>query len=153
MKVLVAVDGSDESLKTIRFVAGHPWPQGSLIRVLAIADKVHPSVAELITSGGSVEEAQRGLDEHCTDVADSCATTLRKAGLTAESMALEGNPTSVIVEEATRWQADLIVVGSHCRPRISRLLLGDVALAVATNARCSVLIIRETGTATREGGT
>jgi nucleotide-binding universal stress UspA family protein len=142
MKVLAAVDGSEESLKTIQFIAGHPWPQGTLVRILSVADKVHPSVAELVTSGGSVQEAQQELDERCQNVAASLATELREAGLSTESVALEGNPKSVIVEEAARWNADLIVVGSHGRSRVSRLLLGDIALAVATNARCSVLIVR-----------
>jgi nucleotide-binding universal stress UspA family protein len=47
-----------------------------------------------------------------------------------------------ILDEATKWGADLIVLGSH-RPSMSTYLLGSNAKTVARHARCSVLIVRE----------
>ncbi len=55
---------------------------------------------------------------------------------------LEGHPKDVILEEAERWGADLIVVGSHGYGAIRRLFLGSVSLGVATGAPCSVEIVR-----------
>ena len=55
---------------------------------------------------------------------------------------LEGSPKQAIVEEAERWGADLVVVGSHGRGFWGRLLLGSVSHAVAARANCPVLIVR-----------
>ena len=49
---------------------------------------------------------------------------------------------NVIVAEAERWQADLIVIGTHGRTGFSRLLLGSVAEGVVRTAAIPVLLIR-----------
>jgi nucleotide-binding universal stress UspA family protein len=48
----------------------------------------------------------------------------------------------VIVDDATRWHADLLVVGTHGRHGIEHLLLGSVAEGVARTAPGSVLLVR-----------
>jgi nucleotide-binding universal stress UspA family protein len=48
----------------------------------------------------------------------------------------------VIVDDAARWQADLVVVGTHGRHGIEHLLLGSVAEAVARTAPGAVLLVR-----------
>ena len=47
-----------------------------------------------------------------------------------------------LLEEATEWDADLIVVGSH-RPVMSDYLLGSNAKTIIRHAQCSVLVVRE----------
>jgi nucleotide-binding universal stress UspA family protein len=54
-------------------------------------------------------------------------------------------PKELILEEAHKWGADLIVVGSHGRRGVNRFLLGSVSEAVASHARCSVEIARHRG--------
>jgi nucleotide-binding universal stress UspA family protein len=58
------------------------------------------------------------------------------------SEVLNGPPTHAILDEAQRWDADLIVMGSHGRRGLTRLLLGSVSQAVASQAPCSVEIVR-----------
>jgi len=53
-----------------------------------------------------------------------------------------GKPATRIVEGARRWPADLIVIASHGRGGIHRLLLGSVADAVIRHASCPVLVVR-----------
>jgi nucleotide-binding universal stress UspA family protein len=53
-----------------------------------------------------------------------------------------GDPAIEIVKAAREWPADLIVVGSHGRQGVSRMLLGSVAEAVTRHAPCPVLVIR-----------
>jgi nucleotide-binding universal stress UspA family protein len=51
-------------------------------------------------------------------------------------------PKSIIMDEAEKWGADLIVVGSHGHRGIERFLLGSVSEGVALHAKCSVEVIR-----------
>jgi universal stress protein A len=56
---------------------------------------------------------------------------------------LEGNPVREIIAFAEREHMDLIVMGSHGRTGLSRLLMGSVAEGVARRAPCPVLIVRQ----------
>ena len=49
---------------------------------------------------------------------------------------------SILVAEATRWPADLIVIGTHGRSGFSRVLFGSVAEGVVRTAHTPVLLIR-----------
>lgn len=60
-----------------------------------------------------------------------------------------GKPGARIVETANDWPADLIVLGSHGRGGVSRLVLGSVAEAVMRHARCPVLVVRAAADASR----
>jgi len=53
-----------------------------------------------------------------------------------------GKTATEIVKAAKDWPADLIVIGSHGRGGINRLLLGSVAEAVMRQAECPVLVVR-----------
>lgn len=53
-----------------------------------------------------------------------------------------GKPASEIVKTAKEWPADVIVMGSHARRGVERVLLGSVAEAVMRHAPCSVLVVR-----------
>ena len=151
MKILFATDGSDCSVDAARAIAGQPWPQGSVFRVL--------SVEELMVVGNQMEAGSLSavypaslLDELITqsrDRAHSAAAAakdiLSRAGLTldrSESTPL-GEPRSVILDVASAWGATLIVVGSHGRRGLDRFLLGSVSEAVAIHATCSVRVVRE----------
>lgn len=53
-----------------------------------------------------------------------------------------GTPAAEIAKTATEWSADVIVIGSHGRHGVERVLLGSVAEAVMRRAPCSVLVVR-----------
>ncbi|HEV2287848.1 MAG TPA: universal stress protein [Candidatus Acidoferrales bacterium] len=53
-----------------------------------------------------------------------------------------GKPATKIVDAAKSWPADLIVIGSHGRGGVERLLLGSVAESVVRHASCPVLVVR-----------
>jgi nucleotide-binding universal stress UspA family protein len=54
-----------------------------------------------------------------------------------------GDPVESIAEVARDWPADLVVIGSHGRDSLDRVLLGSVAEGVARHAPCPVLIVRK----------
>ena len=141
MKILLAIDDSDYSEQAVKEVASRPWPSNSTARVLAVLEKVHPSVLEVITEHGveGVAEAARKAAEKLTARA---VASLQAGGLRAEAAIRDGDPKSSIVEESKLWGASLVVVGSHGMTGIRRLLIGSVAEYVVRNAPCSVEVVR-----------
>lgn len=67
---------------------------------------------------------------------------LAEAGFKVSTSVATGDAKAVILDEATQWRADLIVVGSHGRTRLERFLLGSVSEAIARHTSCSVEIVR-----------
>jgi nucleotide-binding universal stress UspA family protein len=77
-----------------------------------------------------------------TEIAESAAGRLRQAGLRASALAAQGDPAATIISIAEKSQADLIVLGTHGRTGLRRVLLGSVARNVMLHAHCSVLVVR-----------
>ena len=144
MKILLAIDGSEHSARTVDALGSHPWPSGSTVRVLSVVDQVVTATPEVAIFSAETIEAER---QQFTQVADELTTRfanwLCSSGLTAEKQVRTGDPTAVILDEAKEWGADLIVVGSHGRTGIKRWLLGSVAQSIVNQAPCSVYVVRE----------
>jgi len=62
--------------------------------------------------------------------------------VTIEYRLLEGDPATVIAETAEETEADLIVMGTHGRTGLSRIVMGSVAEEVLRRAPCPVLTVR-----------
>ena len=144
MKILLAVDGSEYSAAAVEAVTARPWPSGTTVRVLSAVERVVPPAAEVwYDAGGSLESAQQELTKRADQLTAGVAETLRASGLTTETAVRDGDPRSVIVDEAQDWSADLIVVGSHGYTGLKRWLLGSVAQSVVGHAPCSVEVVRK----------
>lgn len=143
MKILLAIDGSEYSAEAVKAVAERPWPEGTQVRVLTAVEPIAPPAAELwYDAGGSLERARQEMTAHAEQLTAGVAETLRASGLSAEPAVRDGEPRSVIVDEAREWGADLIVVGSHGYTGLKRWLLGSVAQSVVGHAPCSVEVVR-----------
>lgn len=79
-------------------------------------------------------EAERRLKE--------ASDGLAREGLTVETVAREGDPAMVIVEEAQSRGADLIAMGTHGHGALRHLLLGSTAERVVQHATCPVMTVR-----------
>jgi nucleotide-binding universal stress UspA family protein len=79
-------------------------------------------------------EAEKGLAK--------LAQRARKAGVKVKSMLARGTTHEEILRAARRWKADLIVIGTHGRTGLSKLLMGSVAGRIVSNATCPVLTVR-----------
>jgi nucleotide-binding universal stress UspA family protein len=64
-------------------------------------------------------------------------------GVPYEHRLLRGDPAEEIVNEARQERCDLIVMGTHGRTGLTRLLMGSVAEAVVRNAACGVLTYKQ----------
>ena len=70
-------------------------------------------------------------------------TSSDRAGFKTSIATPDADARHAIVEAATVWPADLIVIGSHGRTGLDRFLLGSVAESVMRHAPCSVEIVKE----------
>ena len=142
MKILIGVDGSPCSTAAVAFVRGLKWPAGS--RALVIS-AVQPPVAVFtemyVPPAGAQEVIDAGMRAH-RELASVAESELQSSGLAAESRALLGDPREAIVQAAKADAIDLVVVGSHGRSGIAKLLMGSVAAHVVTHAPCSVLVVK-----------
>ncbi len=143
MKILLAVDDSPYSEEAVRTLIARPWPRGAVVRVLTAVEKFVPPAAALwYDAGGDLERARETVKQNAEQTTERAAEVLRPSGLSVETVVRDGDPRSVIVDEAKEWSADLVIVGSHGYTGIKRWLLGSVAQAVVSHAPCSVEVVR-----------
>lgn len=84
------------------------------------------------------------IHKAATEALEKRAAELSTGGVQNVSAFIEeGEPYAAIVSCAERFAADLVVVGSHGRTGISRMLLGSVAEKVVRHAGCAVLVVRK----------
>jgi nucleotide-binding universal stress UspA family protein len=144
VKILLAIDGSEHSARTVDALGSHPWPSGSTVRVLSVVDQVVTATPEVAVFSAEAIEAERQQLVHVADeLTTRFANWLCSSGMAAEKQVRTGDPKSVIIDEAQEWGADLIVVGSHGHTGIKKWLLGSVAQSVVSHAPCSVYVVRE----------
>jgi nucleotide-binding universal stress UspA family protein len=143
MRILLAVDNSDYSAAATEAVARRPWPTRSTVRVLSVVELLPVPASELwYDNRAGLDAAQREMRKNSIELTKRSAAKLERKGLKLESVVRDGHPRTAIVDEARKWRADLIVMGSHGRTGLTRLLLGSVSLYVVSHAPCSVEVVR-----------
>lgn len=148
MKILLAVDGSPSSNAAVDEVARRNWEADCEVRIISVVETpIAFATDTTLTVATYYEEYKKFECTKARDVLERAIATLQatKAGNTLRitSEVLMGSPKHLIVEEAERFGADLVVVGSHGYSTWERILIGSVSQAVAAHAECSVLIVRD----------
>ncbi len=144
MKILLAIDDSKYSEAATQAVASTVSSKNADVLVLAVVEPVIFSSPPQMAAGYAPEMAERmkELGKSAAERVARAADSLRAAGFAVSKRVVEAEARTGILEAATEWKADLIVLGSHGRKGLQRFLLGSVAESVARHARCSVLIVR-----------
>jgi nucleotide-binding universal stress UspA family protein len=145
MKLLLATDGSEFSAAAVRSVASRPWPEATQVKVISV-----PGLVLLLREcpyfeQHQVEELNAASMKESHQAVASAAEMLSRSGLKVHSGVplLHDSPSKILLDEAEKWHADMIVVGSHGRSGFDRFTMGSVSEAVALHAGCSVEVIRE----------
>jgi nucleotide-binding universal stress UspA family protein len=146
LRILVGVDGSTEAEKAVQAVAGRIWPAGTDIRLMMV---LNPSLLLAINSSSlpverSTFTSEKEIDARIESILDRYMALARQnaSDISVSKVRVTGDPKHVLVDEAERWGADCIFIGSRGLNRWQRLLLGSVSTAVAARARCPVEVIR-----------
>jgi nucleotide-binding universal stress UspA family protein len=146
MKILLAIDGSQCGDAALEEVLNRPWPPQSEVKIItAVETPIMIGVGLEPWPANYYEELQKTALEAAKTVMDKALRKVNEAsdkGLKISHEIIGGPPNQVIVEEAERWGAELIVMGSRGLGAWNRLLLGSVSSAVVHHAKCSVEVVR-----------
>jgi nucleotide-binding universal stress UspA family protein len=130
LRLLIGVDGSDDSDAAVETVRARRWPSGTRVRLVTGYGALYlPAAVEEIEA--QVYEVQKPSKE-----------ALESVGLSVDGIAVEGGPAAALVREAEEFGADCIFVGASGLSSVGRLLLGSVSVATVNRAHCSVEIVR-----------
>jgi len=135
MRILLATDGSDVSLAASQAVAKTNWPADTEVKIVSVIDPIIYSLEELgLLRDKRTERAQRAIGQ--------AISVLKHTSLKVSGEVIAGTIVRRIIDRARSWNADLIVLGTHERQGLKRLLLGSTSTSVANRAHCSVRVLR-----------
>ena len=144
MKILVATDGSEYSGIALHSVVSRPWPKGGEVKVFSVPERFVSTGVFPYVESKEIDNLNTSALKEAKKAVDAGAKILSKldAKVSTETPLPQDSPARAIVKEAQEWGAQMIVVGSHGRRGIDRLMLGSVSEHVAFHSHCSVEVIR-----------
>jgi len=99
--------------------------------------KAKSTVVSVTTPGYGQENRQEA-----EQVVQRIVAHMKREGIDAEGLVLDGRPDELIVAAARERDADLIVTGSHGRTGIERVLLGSTTERILNETDCAVLVVK-----------
>ena len=148
MNILLAVDQSEHALAATRAVVSQFAGQPHNVRLLHVTDwEANLPIPLQFAQGAQAAHSVLAFENRVTRAAqeylERLATSLRAAGFVVTiEIQPEGDAKTAILAAAAAWPADLIVMGSHGRTGMDRVLLGSVSDGVVHRAPCSVEVVR-----------
>ena len=139
-RILVPVDGSATSTKALTAALQLARDAGGRVRVLHSVDEL--AYLSGFEYSGEVMKVAR---ENATKVLDDAMAIAKSSGVPADQQLVDqpGARLGQTVSDAAKaWEADLVVVGTHGRRGIGRVLMGSGAEQVTREASVPVLVIR-----------
>ena len=143
-KIVVPVDGSSASLQGLSEAISVAKGLGATLRILHVVDEFIADPA--LGPGSFYDESVKALREGGKTTLTEAVAFARERGLEPETLLIDTigrRAADVIIEQAQAWGAELIVMGTHGRRGVRRLILGSDAELVVRNAPVPVLLVRE----------
>jgi nucleotide-binding universal stress UspA family protein len=143
-RILAAVDGSAAANRGLREAIRLAKAEGAELVILHVVNEFHAYA--LAENGGFVASLHGELRRAGARIADKARVLARRGGVEAKTVLRDmfgGSVAAQIVREAKKQRSDLIVLGTHGRRGIRRLVLGSDAEGVVRSAPVPVLLLRE----------
>ena len=148
-RILVPVDGSptsgrglDEAIRLARLTGGR-------LRLLHVVDELSVSLGGAgAFTGGAMPDTFALLREAGQSILAQAQAQVEAAGVPVDSVlddSLGGRICDRVLAQSQAWPAELIVIGTHGRRGVGRLLLGSDAEQVLRQATVPVLLVRAAG--------
>jgi nucleotide-binding universal stress UspA family protein len=142
MKVIIAIDQTENWKQIIESVVNRLWPQDTIFRILTVLE---PSKSDSSLPGLNIMLAE--ANESRASIADKILHDARSRicrgvpECTAYTEVRKGRAQDELVSAAANWMADKLILGAHGRSA-NRLIPGTVSSFVAKNSICSVELVR-----------
>ncbi|UWG48529.1 Nucleotide-binding protein, UspA family [Halanaeroarchaeum sp. HSR-CO] len=138
-RILVPTDGSDATERAVVEAVDLAAAHDATIHALYVVNTA--SFASIPTES-SVEGVSEMLEREGDAALDAVEGAANERGVPVERVQLDGSPAREIVRYAEQSNCDLVVMGTHGRGGIDRLLLGSVAERVVRSSTVPVLTVR-----------
>jgi len=139
-RLLVPVDGSDPADTALEF-ALEEYPDAE-ITALSVIDPTDVGYGSIEAAPSTFEHLQENAEERTRAVLDDAESRAADHGMEITTETVIGMPSRVIVEWAENNDVDGIVIGSHGRQGVTRVLLGSVAESVVRRSPVPVTVVR-----------
>ena len=145
-KILVPVDGSASASRGLKEAIRLAKERNAVIMLLHVVDET-PLLQTASVEGGAYffDELLKGLVADGRKLLEKATATAKAAGLRVKPLLLEdiGRPVAdVIVSQAKKLRADLIVIGTHGRRGLTRVVMGSDAESVVRQSPVPVMLVR-----------
>ena len=141
-RILVPTDGSDGVERAVRHAVDLAVRHGATVHALYVVNSAS-------YAGMPMESSWEGIDELLRSDAEDAVSLVEAVGddhdIPVETTVVDGSPSAEIVRYAEDADCDLVVMGTHGRGGIDRLLLGSVAEKVVRASSVPVLTVRVAG--------
>jgi nucleotide-binding universal stress UspA family protein len=141
--ILVPIDGSPIAMLAVSKAAGLAKAFGSQVGVVFVVDP-YPFIGVGSDFAYGQTQYQAAAEAEAQSAIAAAQSTLSQAGLATQTAVVEAHTAwRGVLETASAQGADLIVMGSHGRSGLGKLLLGSVTQAVLAHTKLPVLVVRE----------
>lgn len=145
-RIIVAVDGSPTAQAGLREAIRIAQSSGGRVRLVHVIDELSFAMAMGGNAWGYAGDMLALLRENGQRILDEALAQVRLAGVAVEGALYDsfaGTVQEQLLAEASQWKADLIVMGTHGRRGVGRMMLGSSAEQVVRQADVPVLLIRK----------
>lgn len=139
-RLLVPVDGSDPADAALEF-ALEEYPDAD-ITILSVIDPTDVGYGSIEAAPSTFEHLQESAEERTKAILDEAEARAADHGIEVTTETVIGMPSRAIVEWAENNDVDGIVIGSHGRKGVTRVLLGSVAETVVRRSPVPVTVVR-----------
>lgn len=141
--IVVATDGSRHSTAAVSHAIGLAKRNDSQLTVIAVVPAEIAAPTDLDFTIDMRDKLAEEEMRHAEQNAKAVKEAAEREGVAVRAFVMTGKPAEAIIQTAAERRADLIVVGSHGRTGLERLMLGSVAERVIVLASCPVLVVKK----------
>jgi len=138
-KILVPVDGSDNSYRALEAALVLSEKLGSNISVINVMEQVPITHIE---SEKLLSELLEAYKKENQEILSKCSDIARQKGIAIKTVLLQGNPAPVILDYSKKENFDLVIMGSRGMGKFKELIIGSVSSKIVHHSPCAIMIIR-----------
>lgn len=150
-RILVPIDGSHASNLGLAEAIKMAMDQDATLCLLHVVDELVVTQnldGTMYAPASYVDEFLNALREGGKRILAKAEAKVRKRGVKTDAVLVETlghRVADVIIDQAKKWRADIIVLGTHGRRGLTRLVMGSDAEGVVRSTRVPVLLVRSPG--------